>query len=323
MYFYNIMFKHFAITSISLCSFAASLHAADIPEVEMPETSSIVSFEETISNQYNIVGDQTNNSKLFGNIGFQFNNVDHHDTGDDEGTSDETNIDILIGYDMGNYLIALESIYSSRNSSDPDNNNGLRDGIQNAIRIETKQNSDKTYGAYLLYYDAKDGDSADEANPYIDGYGLGVTYTQELQENMIFGLVAGYMDVPSNDKSGDWDDRLQSTTYINPSLNIDLNNQISANLSGYIVDGKEDFDDQLDNIDIYGYAISLNYKLSEDLLLSLSYKYDDYDEPDHNDYATEEFLGLGVKYSIGSSNPIHTKIPNHLTWNTSVDGHLD
>ncbi len=31
----------------------------------------------------------------------------------------------------------------------------------------------------------------DEANPYIDGYGL-QTYTQELQENMIFGLVAIY-----------------------------------------------------------------------------------------------------------------------------------
>tara|TARA_E500000178_G_scaffold125829_1_gene125637 strand:- start:1023 stop:1964 length:942 start_codon:yes stop_codon:yes gene_type:complete len=304
----------------AIIAFPITLHAADAPDLD---ASSVVSFQETISNQYNTVVDQSNNSKLFGRIGFQFNNIDHHDTGDDEGSSDETNIDVLIGYDMGNYLIALESSYTSRISSDPVNNNGLRDGIQNAIRIETKKNSDKTYGAYLLNYNAKDGTSEDQTNPYRDGYGFGVTYTQTLQENMTLGLVAGYMDVPSNDPSGDWDDRLHSTTYINPSLNVVLNNQISTNLSGYVVDGKEDFGNDLDNIDIYGYGISIDYKLNEDLTISLSYKYDDYDEPEHNDYATEEFLGLGVKYSFGSNNPVFIKIPNHVVWNTSVDGHLE
>ena len=304
----------------AVLTFPFTSYAADVPDLD---ASSVVSFEETISNQYNTVVDQSNNSKLFGYIGFQLNNINHHDSGNDEGTSDEINIDSLIGYDMGNYLIALETSYTSRKSSDPVNNNGLRDGIQNAIRIETKINSGKSYGAYFLNYNAKDGDSEDESNPYIDGYGFGITYTQKLQENITLGLVAGYMDVPSNDKDGDWEDRLHSTTYINPTLNIDLNSQISANLSGYIVDGKEDFKNQEDNIDIYGYGISFDYKLNDDFTISMSYKYDDYDEPDHNDYATEKFLGLGVKYSFGSNNPIFTKIPNHSIWNANVDGHLE
>jgi opacity protein-like surface antigen len=56
------MFKYFTIASIFMCAFTVTLQAADAPEGEVPETSSIVSFEETIAAQYNSPASNANQS---------------------------------------------------------------------------------------------------------------------------------------------------------------------------------------------------------------------------------------------------------------------
>ena len=126
-----MIFKYFTITSLLYCSFAVTLHASDAPEVEVSETSSIVSFEETIAAQYNSpasnVNKSFNHTSFYVGIDAQLNQfrevAREYDDGDWEGweadyTFDNSSFALKFGqnYQLSESIIGYEFNYTFNDS---------------------------------------------------------------------------------------------------------------------------------------------------------------------------------------------------------------
>ncbi len=192
------MFKHFTIASIIMCSFAVTLHAADAPEVEVPETSSVVSFEETISNQYNIA--DSSDSNLWDGIYLGFNlsldsnihNEFWRNGNFDNGPHSIDETDNLASYSIGFNKQSGDLLYGAEFSFMPKK---IYDGDFQSYKnpIDIKLRAGHIFNKNLLLYGIAGVSSAYYKEDYTSNYeisggfngGFGVEY--KISQNVFIG----------------------------------------------------------------------------------------------------------------------------------------